>query len=284
MKRYEVMWHGQPLMVYGNSAEEVQSKYTDSYVKELPYPAALFDKLTAPAICHAEQKVAEEIREYRIVDEVIYRISRDVRDNQYYDLVQYRHVGGRLVMPCLWSCCTAQEFADRYMKKVPLKETGFVITPKQIKKLAKPFLRKNGMVMWRDADDYFYIGYKRDWGKYVKDEYDVMSQHRDTAVFMWYSDASCSYKKKWFTSVEDFYAQHPENPNLLPPHIIKKGYRKLPVNERKLICRLPYYAIARELAEGEHPEHIALDWSRRCADWGDVETLLDIVKEVANNA
>lgn len=173
MNRWEVETNdGKPLMLYGNSVEEIMSKYGDLVAKVVricTYPQELFNKLTALPVIHRDNKG----REYREVNlgcgYCTYRISKDEADGRYYDLVQYRRNGGRVVEPCLWSTCSASEFAELYLKPVPEKKCGWLFSVKEVKKLCGKSLFKVGAItVWRDADGYYYIGDSREWGKRKK--------------------------------------------------------------------------------------------------------------------
>lgn len=292
MKRFQVTYLGKPFMLYGNSEAEVRSKYSTTMDENsecvlLEYPKELFDKITSCDLTASCQHNENEVREYYLKGNCQFRISKDVRDGCYYDLIQYRKIYPQNGMPkhCLWSVCTAQEFLDRYFKEVPIKETGYVVTPKEIKKIAKLLFKSEGYSIWADKDGYFYFGYNHDWGKRAKDEYDRVHPYADTAVLVWWQDSDCKYKKKWFTSWEEFERLHPRDINKLPPEIKKRGYKALPVMDRKLICRLAYCDIERELAEGTPSYFIAKDWielNKRCFKnpYSEIGFLENIVKHV----
>lgn len=275
MKRWQVTYLGKPFMLYGNSVEEVKQKYSSvidkgSDIKPLPYPKELFDRLTTLPIRHRDNKG----REYREVNlgwnYCTYRISKDETDGQYYDLVQYRINGGRLIEPCLWSTCTAQEFADMYLKPVPDKKCGWLFSLKEVKKLCgKAVCKVDGYTVWGDADGYYYIGCNIDWSKNRKEEYKAMSPNRDTAICVSFTEGEYGgYKCKWFESEDKWKeywnkitAEQPTYSRTLDYEILKHGYCKLPVEDRKLICRLKYMNLERELCT-EHIDMVTQHWAR----------------------
>ena len=80
MKRWQVTYLGKPFMLYGDTAEQVKDKYSDtmdegSDITSRPYPQELFNKLTALPIIHRDAKG----REYREItcgaSYCVYRIS-----------------------------------------------------------------------------------------------------------------------------------------------------------------------------------------------------------------
>lgn len=275
MKRWQVTYLGKPFMLYGNTADEVREKYAStmdrgSDITPLPYPQELFDKLTALPVIHRDAKG----REYRQINcgagYCIYRISKDESDGQYYDMVQFRRSGGRLIEPCLWTMCTAQEFADDWLREVPHKKCGNIISLKEVKKLCGKALFRIGKInVWRDTDGYYYVGNSQLWGKVFKEEYKVMSQHRDEAVLVsWTEGAYGTHRRKWFESEDawemywqEINAQQPSYAATLRYEILNRGYRKVSVEDRKLICRLEYMNIGREL-KSEPPELVARMWAR----------------------
>lgn len=292
LKRWEVTYLGKPFMLYGNTAEEVKQKYSTTIDKgsdviELPYPQELFDKLTELPIVHRDSKGYE----YREVNTgcnyCTYRISKDESDGRYYDMVQYRINGGRCIAPSLWSACTAQEFADMYLKPVPDKKCGFLLSLKEVKKLCGKVQFKVGKVnVWKDSDGYYYIGHQQDWGKYFKDEYKVMSEHRETAVYVSFTEGLYgSYKHRWFESEDAWHEYWKKITNEQPSYgrtlnykIVRRGYSKLPVEERKLICRLNYMNLERELRT-EPVDLVAQWWAKYNRQFVEDEKLFEKIVE-----
>lgn len=282
-------------MLYGNTAEEVIRKYSStidkgSDVVSIPYPQELFDKLTELPVKHRDNKG----REYREVNTgynyCTYRISKDEADGRYYDLIQYHVNSGKLVTPSLWSACTAQEFVDMYLNPVPEKKCGWILSLKEVKKLCGKVQFKVGKVnVWKDADGYYYIGCQDDWGKSKKEEYKNMSEHRETAVRVCFTEGIYGgYKRKWFISEDawlDYWKkiseEQPSYARTLDYTIEKRGYRKLPVEDRKLICRLRYINLERELRT-EPSEIVSQMWARYNSGFiGDNDGLFtDIVKKI----
>lgn len=275
MKRWQVNYLGEPFMLYGDTAEQVKDKYSDtmdkgSDITPLPYPQELFNKLTALPIIHRDAKG----REYREINcgasYCVYRISKDESDGQYYDIVQFRRSGGRLIEPCLWGICTAQQFVDDWLREVPHKKCGNIVSLKEVKKMCGKMLFRIGKIfVWRDADGYYYVGNSWMWGKHFKEQYKNMSQHRDTAIYVWWTEGIYrKSRRSWFES-EDCWqeywnkitAEQPSYAGTLRYDIISRGYRAVPIEERKLICRLEYMNLEREL-KSEHPDFVAKMWAR----------------------
>ena len=190
MNRYQITHSGKSVLLYANTEQEIRNKYSDlvdfgSEITLSPYPRELFDKLTSLPVIHRD-KAGREYREINIgYNYITYRIGKDSKNGQYYDMVQYRTNGGKLVEPCLWSICTVQEFIDMYFKIIPEKKSGYVLSIKEVKKICgKTILSYQGYSIWKDSDGYYYVGFKYDWGKKQKEEYKEMSLNRDSAVLV----------------------------------------------------------------------------------------------------
>lgn len=292
MKRWQVTYLGKPFMLYGSTAEEVRQKYSStidngSDIIPLPYPQELFDRLTELPIVHRDNK-GREYREVNIgCNYCTYRISKDETDGRYYDLVQYRINGGRLIAPALWSACTAQEFVNMYLNPVPDKKCGWLFSLKEVKKLCGKVQFKIGKVnVWKDLDGYYYIGYQSDWGKYVKEEYKAMSEHRETAVYVLFTEGLYgSSKRRWFENEDAWFAywkkisaEQPSYAKTLEYQIVKRGYNKLPVDDRKLVCRLKYMNLEREL-KTEPSDIVAQWWAKYNRQFVEDERLFEKITE-----
>jgi hypothetical protein len=295
MKRWQVTYLGKPFLLYGNTPEEIRNKYSNtidsgSDIVLLSYPQELFDTLTQLPVIYIDNKS----REYRQVNlgygYCIYRISKDKTDGNYYDFVQYRISGNRLVEPCLWSACTAQDFVNWYLKPVPDKICGWLLSLKEVKKLCGKVQFKVGKVnVWKDADGYYYIGCQNDWSKSKKEEYKVMSECRKSAIYVGFTEGVFGGRKyRWFES-EEVWREYWDKINSAQPsyarrlnyEIIKHGYNKLPIEDRKLICRLRYMNLDREL-KTEPSDIVPQMWARynsRFIDGND-RLFTDIVKKI----
>ena len=292
MKRWQVTYLGKPFMLYGDSVEEVKQKYSSTIDKgsdiiPLPYPQELFDRLTElPVRCR--DKTGREYREVNLgCNYCTYRVSKDETDGKYYDLVQYRINGGRLIAPALWSTCTAQEFVDMYLKPVPEKKCGLLFSLKEVKKLCGKVQFKIGKVnVWKDSDGYYYIGFQNNWSKIKKEEYKVMSKHRESAIYVSFTDGLFGgHKYQWFESEDAWHeywkktkSEQPSYARTLDYEIIKHGYNKLPIEDRKLICRLRYMNLEREL-KTEPSDIVAQWWAKYNRQFVDDKRLFEKIAE-----
>lgn len=292
MKRWQVTYLGKPFMLYGSTAEEVRQKYSStidngSDIIPLPYPQELFDRLTELPIVHRDNK-GREYREVNIgCNYCTYRISKDETDGRYYDLVQYRINGGRLIAPALWSTCTAHEFVDMYLKPVPDKKCGWLFSLKEVKKLCgKAICKVYGYTVWKDTDGYYYIGCNINWNKNRKEEYKTISPYKDTAVLVGFTEGMHGeYKQRWFEN-EDKWNEYWRKITIeqascartLNYEILNHGYYKLSVEDRKLICRLRYMNLEREL-KTEPSDIVAQWWAKYNRQFVEDERLFEKIVE-----
>lgn len=277
MNRYEVSYLGKPFMLYGDSAEYIGNKYKDMIdegceIKLLDYPKSLFDILTQPELVSSNEtdKQIHELRKVKTdVGDIVYKLGKDKSDDRYFDLVTYRRTSGKLVMPCLKSICSANEFIDRYFRDVPIKKTGYVVTHREIKKLANKSIGKvDGYTIWRDSDGYVYFGLSSDWGKKAKEFYKQFLPFKDTAICVKYCSGIYNESHtKWFKTKDDFDIFWKQECANTPSFAATPRYEILPykvcttpIEDRKLIYRLSYLNIERELSEGERIETIARNW------------------------
>lgn len=254
MQRYVVNCDGKPLKLYSNNPDRLVREYGNR--TPLPYPKELFDKLTALPIKQVDSKG----REYREIKwnggTCVYRVHKDKQDGQYYDLVEYRKDNYCCSTRMLWSLCSAEDFIDMFLTEVPQKEIGLCVSLKEIKKLCgKPLFKWKGHSVWRDSDGYLYYGEQIFWCKHSKEEYKEMSLHRETAIFVAYRDGKGFFEHhRWFASESDWLERWnqilSENKSYETSpmfRIVKREYRKKPVEERKLIYRLRHMNIETEL-------------------------------------
>ena len=88
----------------------------------------------------------------------------------------------------------------------------------------------------------------------------------------------------WLDYWKKISEEQPSYARTLDYTIEKRGYRKSPVEDRKLICRLRYINLEREL-QTEPPDVVAQMWSRYNSGFiGDNDELFtDIVKKICEN-
>ena len=306
MKTWQTTYLGKPFILYGNTEQECRDKYSsciDEGASVIPYDNK-HELACVQKIRNNSKLLAETVRpngyEKREIREIDYfgnvirlQLSKDLRDDKYYNLCYYQIHNGRFISPITWTMTSAEQFCSKFHigDDIVKQEQGFVVTPKEIKKI-KPvkFYNKDGVTYWRDVYGYFYIANKIDLpNKRNKEEWQRFHDNPD-AVYVEYSYGIYGYKHyNWFDS-EDVFMEYwknvclPDTPSssATPRYEIKKcGYKKIKPEERKVIFRLPYYPV--EVFDDEPPEMLANAWhikidSKWYSDNGMHEILVDVIK------
>lgn len=197
----------------------------------------------------------------------------------YYDYCEYQRWDCKAPFnPITWKISNPKEFCKLFEDDAVKLPQGYVVTPKEIKKMkAQKFYNKNGEVLWVDDLGYIYNadkfdlpnkGNKAEWEKFHDNENAVLVKY----TFATSSNSYGNPETDWFESEEAFLQFcASENPNIpvvclkSSYEILKIGYQKRKPEDRKSILRLPYINLDAELAYGSRPEDIALTWSKKCS-------------------
>lgn len=198
--------------------------------------------------------------------------------DHYYDWCEFQRWDCKgLTNPILWTVSNPKDFCRLFDNTVEQLPQGFVVTPKEIKKMkAKKFYNKNGEVLWVDNLGYIYSADKANLpNKRNKAEWEQFHDNPN-AVFVWYVLATVSnpYDNstiEWFDSKESFLQFYQDRKAKVPSYctspryeIKRTGYKLLNPADRQVILRLPYMNLDMELAYGTSINDIALSWSRMC--------------------
>lgn len=207
---------------------------------------------------------------------ILVKLYTDGED--YYDYCEFQRWDCRgLQNPISFVLSNPKDFCELFDKYVIELPQGFVVTPKEIKKMkAKKFHNKDGEVLWVDDIGYIYSSNKFDLpNKNNKSEWERFRDNPN-AVLVNYVLATPSNMynpehTKWFESEESFLQFYKEEKEKVPAcatspryEIKKIGYRWIKPEDRKVILRLPYINLDMELAYGTSIADIALSWSKMC--------------------
>ena len=158
IKRWQVTSSGKPLVLYGDTPEEIREKWNcvDKDCDIVPYEndeyLDMIDKIKEKAeYITSFKKCDYEIRELYTIClygyKISLRLSKDLRDDKYYDFCEYQCSSGELMLPITWNTGSISHFCDSVpiLSDIPKKEQGYVVTPKELKKI-KPvkFYHSNG--------------------------------------------------------------------------------------------------------------------------------------------
>lgn len=209
---------------------------------------------------------------------ILVRFSKD-DDGDYYDFCEFQRWDCRGILnPIMWTMSNPTDFCYMFDNDdiVSLPQ-GIVVTPKEIKKLkATKFYNKNNYIYWFDKNGYFYAVEKYHMpNKYNKAEYE-MFKGNENAVLVWHDirtaqKTSGNIITKWYENEQAFNEYYSEAIKETPSYcqspryeIKRRGYKKLPPDERKIILRLPYINIDSELSLGTPDCDIVRSWSNMC--------------------
>lgn len=176
------------------------------------------------------------------------------------------------------------------------KPQGFCVTPKEIKKICgKAFGRKDGCTFWRDGEGYFYFAYTADMpNKRNKAEYEKFHDREDAKLVTIFSGVYHKHTTCWYLpdELERAIAEAKANTSSyardVEVDVHKVGFRKLKPDDRKVICRLPYFDIESLYCGEDKPFQRPLlflcrDWYKLCdevwcQDWRFEEFLMMMYK------
>lgn len=228
---------------------------------------------------------------------ILVKLYTDGED--YYDYCEFQRWDCRgLQNPISFALSNPKDFCELFDKEVIELPQGFVVTPKEIKKMkAKRFYNKGDEALWVDSLGYIYSADKVVLpNKYNKAEWERFHDNSNAVqveyVLATPSNIYGNSKTEWFESKESFLQFYREEKEKVlsyatsPRYEIKKiGYRLIKPEDRKVILRLPYINLDMELAYGTSAADIALSWSKMCDKSWQGKTLdcYDYLMNVVNN-
>ena len=265
IKRWQVTSSGKPLVLYGDTPDEIKEKWdcVDKNCDIVPYEndeyIGMIDKIKEKAeYITSFKKCDYEIRElyaiYLSGYKISLRLSKDLRDDKYYDFCEYQCSSGELMSPITWNTGSISHFCDSVpiLSDIPKKEQGYVVTPKELKKI-KPmkFYNSNGETYWRDSDGYFYTALKYDLpNKKNKAEWEQFHDNPDAVFIQYWSGTYHERHITWFDSIsvftdwwKDIVKNTPSYCAVPKYEVVRCGYTKVKPDDRRVIFRLPYFPI-----------------------------------------
>lgn len=189
-------------------------------------------------------------------DYILYRQYKDENGNYIDGCMYQRQDNTRLTTPLFWDMSTPKVFEEAFLTEKPLYDReNPTISQKELKKRkAKRFYSKNGKVYWKDVNGFFYTADKAALpNKVQKEEYERFKNNFE-AVYVSYGSELAFRERGWFESKEKFIEFFNEQKKNHPPYmaelnyeILKRGYKKLPPEDRKIIAVMPYIDIDMEI-------------------------------------
>lgn len=199
-------------------------------------------------------------------------------NGEYLDGIMYQRwdtLG--LTYPVLWSLSSVKDFYDTFISELNDAEpfpTEFV-SMKYIKKSkAVKIINKKNISVWADKDGYIYYSDKFSLpNKKNKEEYALFHDNGDAvlAKMIFYSDTTT----RWYDNESELLRVFNEKKKDYPAayatpryEILKRGYKKLPPDDRKVILRLPYINLGKELKLKTPKHHIVNCWNKMLFEYG----------------
>ena len=265
IKRWQAISSGKSIVLYGDTPDEIREKWNcvDKDCDIVPYENDEYieyvDKVKEKAeYITSFKKCDYEIRELYVIYlygyKISLRLSKDLRDDKYYDFCEYQCSSGELMSPITWNTGSISHFCDSVpiLSNIPKKEQGYVVTPKELKKI-KPvkFYNSNSETYWRDSDGYFYTASKYDLpNKKNKAEWEQFHDSSDAVlVKAWWG--YYNHNMRWYDNMDVFMEWRKNEAVKNTPsycavpkyEVVKRGYTKVKPDDRRVIFRLPYFPV-----------------------------------------
>ena len=224
---------------------------------------------------------------------ILVRMHYDIIDGEeyYYDMLQFQiHSKSKCVIPITWGVSNPKEFWEQYINcSNPIELPIEAISLNELKAL-KPtrFWFRNLRAFYRDDNGYFYYIHKTNLpNKKSREEYEKFKGNKNAVFVRYGSNFVMDNSTKWFTSEEEFKEEYRQFVQDTPayygnPHyeIKQKGYNKKPPDDRKIVFRLPYFQIDKELKRGNQPYWIAREWCAMMEGYSQFGDIFDNVNWV----
>ena len=268
------------IKIYAETRDKVYSLFPEAFSVE-PYEdnfyLGLIDVIKNKAVKSYTDVKGSEVYHIPHLDSYI-RVKLLQQDGVYLDSVMYQRwdmLGFQY--PISWSMLSVKDFYDTFIDEPDKSEQLSVefVSMKYIKKIkATKICNKNNVVIWFDNDGYFYHAYKSFLpNKKWKEEYDRFHDNSDAVLVRlnFYRDKTI----RWYDSEEEMLKVFNEKKKdystayATPRYeILKRGYKKLPPDDRKVILRLPYINLGKEFKLKTPKQHIAYAWSQILFKYG----------------
>ena len=268
------------IKIYADTRDKVYSLFPEALSVE-PYEdnsyLEIIDIIKSKAIKSYADYKGDYVYHIPHLDSYI-KVKLLQHNGEYLDGVMYQRwdmLG--LTYPVLWSLSSVKDFYDTFIGEENDTEplpVGFV-SMKDIKKSkAVKIINKKNISVWADKDGYIYYSDKFSLpNKKNKEEYDRFHDNTDAvlAKMIFYSDTTT----RWYDNESELLRVFNEKKKDYPAayatpryEILKRGYKKLPPDDRKVILRLPYINLGKELKLKTPKHHIVNCWNKMLFEYG----------------
>lgn len=276
--------YNQDIKIYAETEEDVKTSFsTETILSILPCKDFEYIEYIKKLISHSQllqiqSKIGYNRELYKLPfgkGYILFRLHTDEYGG-YYDILDFQRHLNELLSPITFTMTDLTEFYKDYLQEEIAsnhqKEQGWIST-KELKKVKpKLFNNKGDYKFWVDSDGYFYVAekmcypnkrhrelFKKFGGEkeaiYVKTEY---GRYYDDEFEWWHNrDEFLKHFRLKAKEVPAVFA----NPKY---KIIHKGFTDVAPDDRKVILRLPYFNLNRELKETKNIRSIARTWLTLC--------------------
>ena len=268
------------IKIYADTRDKVYSLFPEALSVE-PYEdnsyLEIINIIKSKAIKGYTDVKGNEVYHIPHLDSYI-RIKLLQQDGEYLDSVMYQRwdmLG--LTYPVLWNISSVKDFYNTFMGEENYPEPLPVefVSMKYIKKSkAVKIINKKNISVWADKDGYIYYSDKFSLpNKKNKEEYERFHDNSDAvlAKMIFYSDATT----RWYDNESELLKVFNEKKKDYPAayatpryEILKRGYKKLPPDDRKVILRLPYINLGKEFKLKTPKHQIVYEWSKMLFEYG----------------
>ena len=268
------------IKIYADTRDKVYALFPEALSVELYEDNSyleIIDIIKSKAIkCYADHK-GREVYHIPHLDSYI-KVKLLQHNGEYLDSVMYQRwdmLG--LTYPVLWNISSVKDFYDTFISEVndPGPLPVEFVSMKYIKKSkAVKIINKKNISVWVDKDGYIYYSDKFSLpNKRNKEEYGRFRDNADAVLgkMIFYSDSTT----RWYDNESEFLRIFNEKKKDYPAsyatpryEILKRGYKKLPPDDRKVILRLPYINLSKEFKLKTPKQHIVNCWSKMLFEYG----------------
>ena len=268
------------IKIYADTRDKVYALFPEALSVE-PYEdnsyLEIIDIIKSKAIKGYTDVKGNEVYHIPHLDSYI-RIKLLQQDGEYLDSVMYQRwdtLG--LTYPVLWNISSVKDFYNTFMGEENYPEPLPVefVSMKYIKKSkAVKIINKKNISVWADKDGYIYYSDKFSLpNKKNKEEYERFHDNADAVLgkMIFYSDITT----RWYDNESELLRVFNEKKKDYPAayatpryEILKRGYKKLPPDDRKVILRLPYINLSKEFKLKTPKQHIVNCWSKMLFEYG----------------
>ena len=268
------------IKIYADTRDKVYALFPEALSVELYEDNSylgIIDIIKSKAIKSYTDVKGNEVYHIPHLDSYI-RAKLLQQDGEYLDSVMYQRwdmLGFQY--PISWSMLSVKDFYDTFINEPDKLEQLPVefVSMKYIKKIkATKICNKNNVVIWFDNDGYLYHADKFFLpNKKRKEEYALFHDNGNAVLarLNFYSDNTT----RWYDNEEDMLKVFNEKKKDYPTwaatpkyEILQRGYKKLPPDDRRVILRLPYINLNKELKLKTPKQEIAYVWGKLLRMYG----------------